>query len=146
MIGFNHALVGGLISKLLPLPLAIPAAFASHFVLDALPHYGIPAKKRNTSTFWKVFFAIDFMATFSLAVWTILNHHYAMFVCGLSAVLPDFVWVVHVARKRSFDFTGVKSRYEKWHIRIQHYEFPGGIWIELPLVALLSYALFVRSN
>lgn len=33
-----------------------PLALVSHFVLDALPHYGIPHNMRDTSRFWKVFF------------------------------------------------------------------------------------------
>jgi hypothetical protein len=36
----NHLLTGAAIAKLLPSPVAIPIAFASHFVLDALPHFG----------------------------------------------------------------------------------------------------------
>jgi len=36
----NHLLAGAALAKLLPLPLAIPLAFLSHFVLDALPHFG----------------------------------------------------------------------------------------------------------
>jgi len=47
MIGFNHAAVGGFIGKFLPLPIALPLALASHFVLYALPHYGVPHSRRN---------------------------------------------------------------------------------------------------
>lgn len=79
MTGFNHALVDGLIGKYVPWPLAIPLAFASHFVLDALPHYGIPHHTRDNSAFWKVFFTIDAFATLGLAIWAIVNGHYAMY-------------------------------------------------------------------
>lgn len=34
--------------KYLPWPIAIPLAIASHFVLDALPHYGIDHKTRDS--------------------------------------------------------------------------------------------------
>ena len=146
MIGFNHALAGGLIGKFLPWPVAIPAAVASHFILDMLPHYGIPPEQRDRSKFWKIFFTIDFFATLSLAFWAIANHHYAMYVAGQLAVLPDFVWVAHVVRKRSFNFSKTKSRYEQWHMRIQHYELPGGLWIELPLAAVLFYFCILQTN
>jgi len=56
MIGFNHGLVGGFIGAHMAWPLGVPLALASHFVLDALPHYGIPHNTRDTSRFWKVFF------------------------------------------------------------------------------------------
>lgn len=145
MIGFNHALAGGLIGKLLPWPVAVPVALASHFALDALPHYGIPARKRDTSRFWKAFFTVDFFATLSLAVWALANRHYAMYVCGQIAVLPDFVWVAHVVRKHSFNFSKVKSRYEKWHIDIQRYEFQDGLWIELPTAVVLFYFTVLQT-
>lgn len=146
MIGFNHALAGGLIAKFVPWPLAAPLAVASHFVLDMLPHYGIPAHKRDSSRFWKYFFVADFLLTLSLAFWAIHYHHYAMYVCGQIAVLPDFVWVARVVRKHSFDFSSAESRYEKWHIRIQHYEFPGGLWIELPLAVVLFYFVIIKTT
>ncbi|QQS18487.1 hypothetical protein IPL68_08015 [Candidatus Saccharibacteria bacterium] len=67
MIGFNHALVGGLIGKFVPWPIGVPLALASHFALDMLPHYGIDHAKRDSSRFWKIFFTIDFFATLGLA-------------------------------------------------------------------------------
>lgn len=146
MIGFNHALAGGLIGKLLPWPIAIPAAIVSHFLLDMLPHYGISAHKRDHSKFWKIFFITDFFAALSLAFWAIGNQYYLIYICGQLAVLPDFVWVAHVIRKRSFNFTMVKSRYEKWHIAIQKYEFSKGLWIELPLAAFLFYVVILQTK
>jgi hypothetical protein len=146
MTGFNHALVGGLIGRLLPWPVAVPVAIASHFILDMLPHYGIPAGRRDVSDFWKLFFIVDFFATLSLAFWAIANHHYAMYVCGQLAVLPDFVWVAHVLRTRSFNFSTVRTRYEKWHIAIQKYEFSKGLWVELPLSALLFYIVVIQAK
>lgn len=146
MIGFNHALVGGLIGKLLPWPIAIPAAIASHFLLDMLPHYGIEPSKRNASKFWKYFFTIDFFATLSLAFWAIRYHHYAMYFCGQVAVLPDFVWVARVVKYHSYNFTDTKSRYEKWHIRIQKYEFSKGLLVELPVVVVLTYFVILHTR
>ena len=90
MIGFNHAAVGGLIGKFLPLPIALPLALASHFALDALPHYGIPYKQRDKSKFWKYFSTLDFIAAWGLAVFAIATHHYAVLACGFVAAAPDF--------------------------------------------------------
>ncbi|MFZ1249277.1 MAG: hypothetical protein WAQ24_03060 [Candidatus Saccharimonadales bacterium] len=144
MTGFNHALVGGLIGKFVPWPLGIPLALASHFVLDMLPHYGIPHHTRDNSWFWKVFFIVDFFAAIGLGVWALWNNHYAIYICGQIAVLPDFVWVAHVVKHRSFSLTHANSRYERWHKRIQRYEFPGGIWIELMLASSLFYLLVLH--
>jgi len=68
MTGFNHAASGGLIGALLPLPLAIPVALTSHFILDAFPHYGIPHHRRDGSSFWKIFGAVDVAAAFALGI------------------------------------------------------------------------------
>ena len=145
MIGFNHAIVGGLIGYALPLPVAVPAAIASHFLLDALPHYGLPYKLRDRSRIWKPFFIFDFFATACLIIVPVTTHNYGMLICGVLAVLPDFVWVTHVIRKRTFDLGEHKNWYTKYHAKIQRCERPWGIWIELPLAAILFYFLWKVS-
>ena len=142
MIGFNHGLTGGLIAAYVPLPLALPLALASHFLLDMLPHYGIPHNKRNKSKFWKVFFTVDAFATLGLALYAIFDHHYAMFLGGLAGVMPDFLWVGTVIKTRSFDLSQPSNRFTRWHARIQKHEKPWGLWVELPLAAILFYLVF----
>lgn len=142
MIGFNHALTGALFAAYLPLPVAVPLALASHFVLDALPHYGISHDKRNKSKFWKIFFTIDVLATFGLALFAILDHHYAMFLGGLAGVIPDFLWVGKVVRTKSFDLSEHSNWFTKWHAGIQKLEKPWGLWIELPVAVILFYWVF----
>jgi hypothetical protein len=143
MTGTNHALAGGLLAKYLPLPLALPLALVSHFFLDALPHYGLPNKKRNKSTFWKVFFVCDFIVAFSFAVLQISFHHYAIFLGGLVALVPDFVWVSRVAKSKSFDLSHNQHWFTTWHARIQRYERPWGLWVETPLAIVLFYFVFL---
>ena len=140
MIGFNHAATGGLIAKFLPLPLAIPIAFASHFVLDALPHYGIANHKRDKSLFWRVFFIVDFIAAWSLGfVAWLVWHRPEMFLVGFIACSPDFLWVARVIKTHSFNLGNNQSQFTLWHARIQRYERPWGIYIELPLAVTLFY-------
>ena len=40
MTGTNHAMTGGVIGLVIGGPIAIPIAFASHFLLDWMPHLG----------------------------------------------------------------------------------------------------------
>ena len=143
MISFDHGLVGGAIAHFLPLPLALPVALASHFVLDAMPHYGTPHKSRDNSRFWKVFFVLDAFATFGLAAYAILDGHYAMFLGGLAGVIPDFIWVGRVIRTRSFDLSHNTNWFTKFHFAIQRYEWPGGLIVELPLAVFLAYWVLV---
>lgn len=144
MIGLNHALTGGLIAELLPLPIALPLAFASHFILDMLPHYGIDHARRDHSTFWRVFFTFDSLATFGLAVYAVIGKHYALFLGGLMAVMPDFLWVIQVIRSKSFKLDVDSNWFTRWHASIQKLERPWGIAIELPLAATLFYVVMIR--
>lgn len=145
MIGFNHALAGGLIAKFVPWPFAIPLAIASHFALDMLPHYGIPHHTRDNSKFWKLFFTLDFFATLGLALWAIPSGHWAMYFAGQAAVLPDFVWVASVIKTKSFSLKEADSKYERWHKKIQRFERPWGLWVELPLAAILFYFVVINT-
>lgn len=144
MIGFNHAAVGGLIATVLPLPIAIPLAFLSHFVLDALPHYGIPQNRRDKELFWKIFTAADFWLSWLLLGFIALSRqHYAVFLCGVIAASPDFVWVLRILRQRSFDLSHHGNWFTRWHAGIQRYERRWGIYIELPVAVMVGY-LVVR--
>lgn len=144
MTGFNHGLTGGMIAGLLPLPVALPLALASHFILDALPHYGIANWQRDTSRFWKLFFVADVLATFGLATYAVMDNHYAMFLGGLAGVIPDFMWVGIVLKTRSFDLSNHRNWFTKWHADIQRYERPWGLWVEIPLAVILSYVVFIK--
>lgn len=47
MTATNHALTGTAIGLLVGVPIfALPFAFASHFILDALPHYGAADREK----------------------------------------------------------------------------------------------------
>ena len=54
MTATNHGLSGYLMGAVLPLPLAIPAAFLSHFILDKIPHYGVDNNQKNSSRVYKL--------------------------------------------------------------------------------------------
>lgn len=144
MIGFNHAITGALIGKFVPLPLAIPLAFASHFILDALPHYGIDSRKRDKSKFWRIFCVVDFFAAWSLAAICIAIDRYDMLLCGLIAASPDFVWVTRLLKHGSFNMVGNNHWFNKLHARIQ-FERPWGIYLEVPLAIILFYITFIWS-
>jgi uncharacterized membrane protein (UPF0182 family) len=129
------------LSKILPLPLAIPAAFASHFLLDMLPHFGLPHDERDHSRLWKWFGIFDFCFSWVFLGYLSLaaRHHYAVFACGVIAASPDFVWVARIIRTRSFDLRSHRNRFERWHAGIQKYERRWGIYVELPIAFLMGY-------
>jgi hypothetical protein len=142
MTGTNHALTGAAIALVLidkPV-VAISAALASHFVLDAIPHFWIYEDTRWYSREgWllrgvvigdlvllvSLFIMLPALiySYSSLAWWTVLG--------GMAAaVLPDLVWIpwyVHELRTK----TPLPSNwYAKLHKAIQ-WERPWGLIVEI---------------
>jgi hypothetical protein len=144
MTGFNHGCAGGLIGNFLPAPLALPLAFLSHFALDMVPHFGIPHHTRDNSKMWKYFTALDFVLTIGLAALAIYQQRYLVLASGTVAIAPDFIWVGRVVKSRSYDLRQTTSWFTTMHIKIQRYERPWGIFVELPFAAITFYLLFIR--
>ena len=143
MTGFNHGLVGDLIAKFAPLPIALSFALASHF-FDTLPNYGIKQCERDKSKFWKIFFTFDAPATLGPAIYAISTKHYAMFLGGLLATMPDYLWVGRVIETHSLYLSNHSNRFTRWHASIQKFKRPWGIWIEIPLSILLFYIVIIK--
>ena len=130
----NHILSGSLLAKLLPLPIALPLAFASHFVLDSLPHFGFKAGKiTNLKLFYGVE-VLDFSFGAVIIGWLLLRHEYAWVVSGLVAFSPDLVWFYRYIFKEKFGKLHIDYQ-AGWlttiHKRVQRYERYWGLVIEL---------------
>jgi hypothetical protein len=130
MLATNHALTGAVLGALLPLHLAIPAAFASHFVLDALPHYGITGTKRNSSRAYKLIVLSDVAVALTGSIGLAFLHKWQMNLCAWAAWSPDLPWVVYYLRHRSLHITS-SHWFLRLHQHIQWGEHPWGIIPEL---------------
>jgi hypothetical protein len=137
MTGFNHALVGGLLAKLLPLPLALPLAFISHYVLDALPHYGIPNVNKENYRPWRIVFIVDTILTVTLLNIYLYFGRIDMLVSALISMSPDIVWLQRMVWNRTLDFLSDANWFTRLHNRIQQFERPWGLYVEVPLAAAL---------
>jgi hypothetical protein len=137
MTATNHGLMGIVIGAFLPMPLAIPLALLSHFVMDALPHYGIPQKQRNTSKIYKKVVAIDTITALLFAVLAASFGKWAMFWVGWVAYSPDFMWVISYFRHNNNLHMRPKNFITKFHKNIQRYERPWGAYVEIVLFLLL---------
>lgn len=101
MTGFNHATTGALIAAAVGNPfVAVPLAFASHFIMDAVPHFGWDLDEdvfvRNRSKELKVSAAIEIPLT--IIVLTLLpllmrpiRLWWITLLVMLSALTPDFI-------------------------------------------------------
>lgn len=144
MTGSNHVVAGALIGAVMVQPAAaIPAALASHFIMDALPHYGDNNQNSWLNRHFKYVLATDglIMLVFFCAIALLQPAGWAlMMLCALVAVLPDVIWLPHYLADLRHDPKplGKFARFSKW---IQWGERPWGIYIELVFLAILVSVL-----
>src|SRR3954469_10611419 len=119
MVASNHALSGAIIGAVLPLPIAIPLAFMSHFLLDALPHYGIDRKERVTSLTYRLVIGCDLAVGISGGILLAVLHKWNMLICGTIAYSPDLTWVWYYFRQgRTLDLK-TQDKFMAFHRKIQ---------------------------
>ena len=137
MLATNHALSGALIASVLPLPMALPFAFASHFVLDALPHYGIAKKLRNKSHLYRLLVKCDIEIALTGALGIAVIHKWHMEAGAWIAWSPDLLWVIYYFTHNKTLQMHPNNKFMKFHLDIQKYERPWGIIIEVIFFATL---------
>jgi hypothetical protein len=127
-------LTGAVLAKYLPLPVAIPVAFLSHFVLDSLPHFGFEdfeVSKKYRKLFSQVL-SVDITAFLALSSWLIISGHWLWFVVGLIAYSPDLIWVYRYIFEEQFGKISPKrgNPFLDFHSGIQ-LEHRWGMFVEL---------------
>ena len=147
MLATNHALSGALIGSVLPLPIAIPVAFASHFLLDALPHYGITKKFRNKSRLYRLLVTSDIVIAFVGSIGLAVLHKWYMEAGAYAAWAPDLLWVIYYFTHHKTLQIKPTNTFMKFHLAIQWCERPWGIFVELAFfAALLPIYLYQISH
>lgn len=94
MTATNHVITGALIGLTVHNPfIALPAAFLSHFILDALPHYG--NNNHTGRLFIGVLLSDSAVAGSYLLMLLILQPQYWLLAitCGIAAASPDLMWL-----------------------------------------------------
>ena len=120
MIAANHALTGAFVATAIKQPaIALPAAFVSHFVCDAIPHFGVDLKFGSSSMYrW---LTIDGTLTVGFAILLILlgvENPILLAVSGFVAMSPDLAWLYYGLKGKHGDL----SKYDfisKFHSKIQ---------------------------
>jgi hypothetical protein len=130
----NHLLVGAAIATVVKQPLlALPLAFASHFVLDALPHFGYnnggyKALLKHRMTF--VMLLLDIVGVTLIALTFGLSQ--AMVWAGaILALSPDLEWPYRYLLFERKGKTPPETALTRFHERVQWCERPWGFWIEI---------------
>ncbi|TSC88328.1 MAG: hypothetical protein G01um10147_233 [Microgenomates group bacterium Gr01-1014_7] len=154
MLITNHVLAGSIIGFTVKEPsLAIILAFASHFVMDALPHFGYPGRKGWPEALkHKLSYIAGFIALFStliVSLFLITNNMWFPFLCGFVAASPDLAGWYNYAfyEKHGKSATGIlELLHVQFHRRIQKFERPWGLYIEAIVFAVLLMIFFAYNN
>lgn len=147
MTGSNHVITGALIAtSVTSAPVAIPLALLSHFVLDALPHYGDNNRHSWLNRHFTYVLLIDAVIGIAIVLALILlqpANWVLLVVCGLVAVAPDAIWLPHYLADRRGNYREPShfARFSKW---IQWGERPWGIYIEAAW--LIAFGLLLVSR
>ncbi len=145
----NHVVAGAVIGIAVGQPIvAIVLAFASHFLMDALPHFGYAGNKGFTEVLkHRLSYAvgiITLISTIAVIVLLAINGAWFAILTGIVAASPDAVgWYNYVAfeKKGNSAKSGLALLHVKYHRRIQMFERPWGIYIEIVAFVLLSLLL-----
>lgn len=140
MTASNHVVTGALIATAVAQPAAaIPLAFASHFVLDALPHYGDTNKASWLNRNFKYILGIDLLLASIFLLAIVIAQPTSWFLlalCGVIAVSPDILWLPYFLAdlKHEQKEHSKLAKFLKW---IQWGERPWGIYLEIIVLAAL---------
>jgi hypothetical protein len=149
MTATNHAITGALIGLLVGEPLiALPAALLSHFVCDALPHYGSgkPNEIFLKSKEFRNMLIIDASLCVVLVIVLAITQPHDWFlasICAFLATSPDLVWINHFRLVKA-DKPWHPNLFSRFAAKIQWFERPSGaiieaVWCIAGLTILANY-------
>jgi len=140
MTATNHYLVGVAISSVIDKPvLAIPLAFVSHFILDALPHFGDDNFRQKLPKFYLVW-RVDFILLCLALIWTLVYMPWWYTFAGFIATSPDLAWVyrLHFLEKYGKYNPPKMNKFNHFHYSIQKFESLNGIYFEIIFGVLVT--------
>ncbi len=144
MTATNHVLTGALIGLTIHQPvLAVMLAIISHFLLDALPHYG--AKNLKGHGFKLLLGADALLASFillALVVGRPMGWQLAV-GCGVAAASPDLMWLpgwlrmLHGRSRGRFNAIMKMHKEIQWAEKAKNYPFEI-IWLVSGVILLVK--------
>lgn len=148
MTGTNHTLAGAIIAVVLPAPLVPLVALVSHFVLDALPHFGQNSHIyiRSDGSFsrgFKIWLVGDAVLCFAALffAWWLFPHQWLIITAGaFFAAGPDFLWLLEKYLKSS-----PAKKFYAFAKKIQWAELPWGWTLEI-IYSLVFITLLLASR
>jgi len=136
--GLNHAVTGALVAVAVKQPaLALPLAFLSHFVIDAIPHYDHKDLPPHRGRYQLVLLLDAFFSIVLLGVLTLLvtnTSPWLIFACGLLGILPDVMWLPYFITGQPSKMSDSKNLLHlarRFHAWVQWSEGPRGLYVEI---------------
>jgi hypothetical protein len=142
MTATNHALTGAIIGLVVGEPLlALPAALLSHFVCDAIPHFGDGTKslKRLKTNSFRTYLIVEFWVCVLIVGCLAFfhpEHWFLASVCAFLATSPDLLWINKYLKTRRGQHWK-RNTFEAFASNIQ--------WFEKPIGAVVEAAWFVAA-
>jgi hypothetical protein len=134
MTGLNHVLTGAAIGMGLQNPwLVAPAALASHFILDSIPHFDHEMYRYGSRYFAGIMASDAILSVSSVLALTLLLPALALpiVIGAIFAILPDSLWLYYYRNGRP------QTWFFRFHTKIQWFERPVGAFVEA------SYLIFI---
>jgi hypothetical protein len=145
MQAINHTVFGSLIATTISEPaIALPLALASHFLMDAIPHYGEDPKAPRGSKAYYIRIAADLLASVIVLLFFLSlhpAHAWLLGACVVVAVMPDFLWPFALFVKQK----GPLWAFFRFHKRIQT-ESRAGIFVEIGWFAITTSLVVYRLH
>ena len=150
MTATNHAAAGALIALTIKEPgLVLPLAFISHFVMDALPHFGYPGNKGYGEALkHKLTYSVILLDIIGLTIliWFVAGANWLTYAAGITALLPDFAGLYDyfgIERKKKHGRSNslIAKLHKKYHRRLEWCERPWSLFIEVLLATLLLFLI-----
>jgi hypothetical protein len=148
MTATNHYITGVAIATLIPNPaVALPLALLSHFVLDALPHFGDSKYHQKLRAFALIWLS-DFIILISMLCLTLLKNPWWYALAGFLGTSPDLAWIYrfYFVNKNVDAHTKNMNWINKFHNNIQKFEFRGGMLVEIPFAIALTLVLINKGT
>jgi hypothetical protein len=159
MTGFNHATTGALIAGVVVNPLvAIPLAFVSHFVLDAIPHFGWDfdqdvfernrSKELRLALVSEIPLSILAIVTLPIIMKPIVSWRVTL-LSIFAAMCMDFIWIYRGIREELTKKVKPRNWIMNFHLKASnhHQKFIIGMLLEVLwfAVAFLLILQLVRN-
>jgi hypothetical protein len=141
----NHAATGALVAVAIGNPwIALPAAFASHFVIDMIPHWDYKFENRY-------FKQAALLCDLTLTLWlliilsvTVDASRRLIIAGGFLGVLPDLMWLPHELYNRASPENKRTPLHvlRKFHNKIQPRTPPIGRYVEAAWFILVIFLIY----